>query len=105
MSSTRCSTSCWSCSSAAPAVIGGQSARVLSELVSYAGPVAWLACARQLWTDDADVHELRHRWDVALGRLRRRLREAGLRSDLVVTDRSGHAQVTLYEQDVVEDRT
>lgn len=86
-------------------VLGGLKARLMSELVIYGGPVAWETCARQLWPDGADTLDLRHRWDVALGRLRRQLREAGLRDDLVTADRAGQIQLVLREHDLVEDRT
>ncbi len=88
-----------------PVTIGGQSARMLSELIACGGPVAWESAAREIWTDNAETHELRHRWDVTLWRLRRRLRDANVRADLLVADRSGQVQLILYPHDVVEDRT
>ena len=88
-----------------PVIVGGQGARLLSELVTYAGPISWDECARQIWPDDAEPLSLRHRWDVALGRLRRKLREAGLRADLLLADGAGQIQLRLYAADVVEDRT
>lgn len=85
--------------------IGGKPARIVSELVAFDGPVAWEVLARELWSDDADVNEVRHRFDVTLGRLRAKLRAAGVRPDLVSSDGAGSVQLVLYPEDVVEDRT
>lgn len=90
---------------APPLLIGGIGARLVSELVAFGGPVGWEVLARELWRDEADQLELRHRWDAALGRLRARLREAGIRSDLVRSDGGGQLQLVLYENDRVDDRT
>lgn len=88
-----------------PVIIGGIGARLVSELVAFGGPVGWEVVARELWDDEADQMELRHRWDAALGRLRARLREAGIRKDLVHSDGAGQLQLVLYENDRVDDRT
>jgi hypothetical protein len=85
--------------------IGGIGARLISELVAFGGPVAWEVVARELWRDEADPTELRHRWDVALSRLRSRLREAGVRGDLLRSDGGGQLQLVLYDGDRVDDRT
>lgn len=85
--------------------LGGIGARLISELVAFGGPVAWDVLARELWRDEADPAELRHRWDVALGRLRSRLREAGVRADLLRSDGGGQLQLVLYDGDRVDDRT
>lgn len=86
-------------------VVGGVGARIFGELIAFAGPVSWEIVAREIWSDGADVHELRHRWDVALGRLRARLREGGVRGDLIRSDGGGQLQLVLGEHDVVHDRT
>lgn len=88
-----------------PVMIGGIGARLISELVSYDGPVGWEVLARELWRDDVDAMELRHRWDVALSRVRTRLREGGIRPDLLRSDGGGQIQLVLYEGDRVLDRT
>lgn len=85
--------------------IGGIGARLISELVSFGGPVGWETLARELWRDEVDALELRHRWDVALGRLRARLRDAGIRGDLLRSDGGGQVQLVLYDGDQVLDRT
>jgi hypothetical protein len=90
---------------AAPAVLSGQMARVLSELVVIGAPVPWYDVAGPLWPAIEDRDMLRRRWDVLLVRLRDRLREAGLRPDLVRSARTGLVELVLREGDVVVDRT
>jgi hypothetical protein len=84
--------------------IGGSGARILSELVACAGPASWEVLAGELWPGDGHLPGLRHRWDVALGRLRGRLREAGVR-DLLRADGSGQLTLELYDGDEVDDQT
>ncbi|MCK6550472.1 FHA domain-containing protein [Myxococcota bacterium] len=86
-------------------LIGGLGARLVSELVAFGGPVSWEVVARELWGQESDPAELRHRWDVALGRLRSRLRDAGIRSDLLKSDGVGQLQLLMYDGDCVDDRT
>jgi hypothetical protein len=86
-------------------LIGGIGARIVSELVAFAGPVAWEVLAREVWRGEVDPGELRRRWDAALGRLRARLREAGVRGDLVSSDGAGQLQLVLYEGDRFDNRT
>jgi hypothetical protein len=47
---------------------------------------------------------LRRRWDVHLGRLRAKLREARIREDLVRPDGRGNLELVLAPRDVVEDQ-
>ena len=82
----------------------GIGARLLTELVGFGGPVGWETIARELWREELDTGELRHRWDVALGRLRARLREAGVRADLLRSD-GGQLHLVLYDGDQVIDRS
>jgi hypothetical protein len=84
--------------------LGGLSARIISELVAMDGPVDWEVVAQQIWRDEPDRNTLRHKWDVSLSRLRRKLREGGLRPDLVHADGSGKFEILRLEDDVVEDR-
>ena len=86
------------------AFVNGVCGRVLTELVAFGGPVAWHLLAAEVWIGtDATPAELRHRWDVTLGRLRRKLREAGVRPDLVQTDGNGQVQLVLHEGDTAVD--
>ncbi len=87
---------------AAPVVIGGQSGRLLSELVELAGPVEWTLVADELWGPAANADAHRRRWDVALSRLRSRLRAVGVRTDLVSTDGTGKVELLLRDGDRAE---
>ncbi|MEM6293151.1 MAG: hypothetical protein AAGA54_17885 [Myxococcota bacterium] len=84
--------------------VGGIGARIISELVLLDGPVDWSVVATEVW-GHAEPAELRHRWDVALGRLRNKLRAGGLRGDLLRADGTGRIQLALNPHDVAENRT
>lgn len=86
-------------------VLGGVPARIVSELVALGGPSHWSVLAGQLWPREDDADVTRSRLDVNLSRLRRKLREARVRTDLVHTDGAGSVELLLYPHDVVEDRT
>jgi hypothetical protein len=86
-------------------VIGGVPARIITELVQLGGPVHWSVLAGQLWPDEATSSVVRSRLDVNLSRLRRKLREAQLRSDLVRTDGAGQVELVLSTHDRAEDRS
>lgn len=87
------------------AVLDGIGARVLSELASCRAPLAWEALATDLWRDERDRDQLRNRWDAVLVRLRRRLRDAGVRADLVRSDGAGHVELCLQQGDQIVDQT
>ena len=89
----------------APLVLSGISARILSELVVFDGPVAWDIVAREVWNDGADPTQLRRKWDVNLARLRAKLRDADIRDDLVRSDGTGNIEIVRYPGDTFEDRT
>lgn len=89
-------------------VLGGVQARIVSELVALGGPTHWTVLAGLLWPQDARVDDpdtLRSRFDVTLSRLRRKLRDARVRTDLVHTDGAGQVELLVYPHDVVDDRT
>jgi hypothetical protein len=88
-----------------PVILGGLSARILSELAAFGASAPWEVVAGEIWPAESDRNQLRRKWDVALARLRGRLREAGLRDDLVSADRSGQVGLLLYDGDSVEDRS
>lgn len=85
--------------------LSGLTARLLSEMVTFAGPVPWEVLARELWPAEDDVHLLRRKLDVTLSRVRARFREGRIRPDLVRSDGFGHVELFLLPGDVVEDRT
>jgi hypothetical protein len=89
---------------APPVVFSGVHARILSELAALGGPAAWDVVAREVWPDEPDAWVLRKRWDVNLGRLRARLREAGVRTDLVRAAGTGQVELVLRRHDVLDDR-
>lgn len=86
-------------------VLDGLAARLVSELVASEVPVSWEVLAAELWSDDADRASLRRRWDVLLARLRRKLRAAGLPSDLVRAGGNGLAELLLRQGDTVVNET
>ncbi|MEZ4267670.1 MAG: hypothetical protein R3F39_14925 [Myxococcota bacterium] len=85
-------------------VLGGIAARLISELIALGGPAAWNVLAAEIWGPSEDEQDLRPRFDMAMNRLRRRLREAGIRDDLVVLTGTGQAELVLRPGDQVEDR-
>jgi hypothetical protein len=85
-------------------VLVGQLARVVSELASVQQPLAWEELARPHWPQIDDRDALRRRWDGLLGRLRERLREGGIRTDLVSSTRIGLVELVLHSGDEVVDR-
>jgi hypothetical protein len=68
------------------------------------GPAGWEVVAREVWPDEQDTWALRKRWDVNLGRIRGRLREGGVRTDLVRAAGTGQVELVLRRGDVLEDR-
>lgn len=89
----------------AAVVLGGVPARIVSELVALKGPAHWTVLAGLLWPKESDLEAVRSRFDVNLSRLRRKLREAHIRTDLIHSDGSGQIGLLLYPHDIVEDRT
>ena len=85
-------------------VLSGVMARIVSELAVMGVPVNWEVLAAQIWPDEEDRGVLRRRWDVNLGRLRARLRQARIREDLVRPDGHGNLELVLAACDVVEDQ-
>ena len=90
---------------APPVSFAGVPARILSELAALGGPAGWEVVAREVWPDEDDAWVLRKRWDVNLGRLRGRLREGGIRPDLVRAAGTGQVELLLRHSDVLEDRS
>ena len=88
-----------------PFVMTGISARIISELVACAAPVSWKSVASEIWRKKSNEQQLRRKWDIALSRIRSKLKEARIRPNLVRSDRSGHVELFLADGDQVEDRT
>lgn len=85
--------------------LSGVLARLVSELVAFGGPVAWETLSRELWPREEDSLVRRGRLDANLSRIRRSLRSASVRTDLVRTDGAGCVELLLHRDDTVEDRT
>jgi len=85
-------------------VIAGLAARIVSELVAAGVPMPWVSLARELWPEAAEA-DLRARWDVNVSRLRKKLVAAGLRADLVRSDRHGNLELCLGAGDVARDES
>lgn len=85
-------------------VISGHMARVISELVTAQTAIAWEPLAVQLWGDD-DRAVLRRRWDMQLLRLRSKLRDHGVRQDLLRADGTDLIELVLGLADTVVDDT
>jgi len=90
---------------AEPLVVGGVQARIVSELVALDGPVAWTVLVDLVWPRETERALLRTRLDVHLSRLRRKLRAADIRPDLVRSDGAGNIELLLYPGDEIVDRT
>lgn len=86
-------------------VLDGLAARLLSELVAAQVPLDWDALAAGLWRDSSDRAALRRRWDVLLARLRRKLRMAGVPTDLVRASGNGLVELLLRSGDALIDQT
>jgi len=88
----------------APLVLDGLGARLVGELVAFGVPVPWRQVAAELWKDGPGDTLLRKRLDGVLGRLRRVLRDGGVRPDLVRTNGQGCLELLLDPEDRVEDQ-
>lgn len=85
-------------------VVPGIAARILTELAGYGAPVPWEMVARTIWKD-ADPFATRRNWDRHLALLRDRLRQAGVRDDLVRPDGRGNVELFLCPGDSVRDES
>jgi len=85
--------------------LDGIGARIVCELAAVRAPIGWREVANEIWGRDACTEELlRERWDSSLARLRRKLRQARLRTDLVQSCGGGLAELVLGPGDTMEDR-
>lgn len=85
--------------------VAGIPARALTELGRFAAPVPWEMVARDLWAGETDRVVLRRNWDRHLKALRAKLREGGVRDDLVRADGLGNVELFLQPGDKVEDES
>lgn len=89
-----------------PAVaLAGIPARIVSEVALLAAPAPWEVAAAEVWHGAPPRHVLRQNWDRNLRTLRRHLRTAGIRADLVRPDGHGNVELFLLPGDQVVDET
>ena len=91
-----------------PVVVDGQPGRVISELATMGAPVDWTVVATAIWPELDPKRErdaLRRNWDRVTRRLRLKLREHGIREDLVRADGLGNLELVLQTGDRVRDET
>jgi hypothetical protein len=86
-------------------VLDGLVARIVSELAEIAAPIEWQSVARAIWPQVDDLAALRSRWDQAMHRLRRKLREGKIRMDLVRASHGGLYELFLGPADAVRNHS
>lgn len=94
----------WPAEASEPVLISGQPAMAMRALLGEGKPLRWEALAARLWPGDEADDLVRHRLDVLLGKLRRRLEAGGVRRDLVTAHRNGSLELVLYPGDQAHDR-
>lgn len=78
--------------------LGGVHGRLLGALLAADEPVHWTDLCHRIWPDDrSELGSLRNRLDVAVTRLRQRLRELDLHGINVSFDGLGHVRVVVAE--------
>jgi len=92
-------------SQALAVVLDGLVAQIVSDLAIAGVPMGWQILAADLWRGETDPTILRRNWDGALARLRRKLRDGGVRTDLVRSDYAGNFEMLLHRGDRVDDET
>lgn len=87
------------------ALLSGAAARLVSELAGMGGLAGWEVISGELWPGETDRVLLRQKWDRTLQTLRGRIRESGLRPDLIRANGAGHLELVLLPGDTVEDES
>jgi hypothetical protein len=85
--------------------LDGTSAHIVKELAAGGAASPWESIARGLWQHEDDGVLLRQKWDAALQRLRGKLRQARLRTDLVRSEQGGRVELFLGPDDRLVDET
>ena len=81
-------------------ILAGQLARLLTE-VAQLGPAPWHVVAGEMWPRLRDRMVLRKRWDKVLARVRHKLREARVRTDLLRST-GGQVELLVMPGDTIE---
>ncbi len=89
----------WPAGATEPLLVSGQSGQLLRLLLDAGAPVRWETLAAHLWPGEDDRELVRHRFDVLLGKLRRRLDAAGVRRDFITSHRTGLIELVRYPGD------
>ena len=90
----------------APTVtVTGHAARIISDLGAAGTSLPWEDLASALWTDEIHRDHLRSRFDAVLARTRRKLRQEGLRTNLLSPDGAGNLALLLRPGDQLDDRS
>jgi len=82
-------------------VLDGIPARLVTELAIIGQPVAWEGVAQEIWGRGEPLPRLREKWDSALARLRKKLKEGKLRRELVRSNHGGQVELVLLVGDSV----
>ncbi len=82
----------------------GKAARALTELAEIRQPVAWTEVAAHLWGELPEAIA-RNRWDQLMARVRDKLRNAGMRADLVRATGHGLVELVLGPHDKLQVKT
>jgi len=80
-------------------VLNGKPAQIISELISMEVLAPWYVVAGEIWPRTRDLKILRRNWDQCLNRLRKKLREGGIRDNLVNADGTGNIELFLLPGD------
>lgn len=83
-------------------ILNGKPAQIISELIMMEVLAPWYVVAGEIWPRTSDTKVLRRNWDQCLNRLRRKLRDAGIRDNLVHADGTGNIELFLLPGDTVE---
>ena len=82
-------------------VLNGKPAQIISELISMDVLAPWYVVAGEIWPRIRDLKILRRNWDQCLNRLRKKLRDGGIRDNLVHADGTGNIELFLLPGDEV----
>ena len=83
-------------------VLNGKPAQIISELMSMEVLAPWYVVAGEIWPRTRDMKILRRNWDQCLNRLRKKLREGGIRDNLVNADGTGNIELFLLPGDTAK---
>ncbi len=87
-----------------PVVLTGLQSRLVTEVGLAGLPVGWRGIAADLWPDAEDDVKRRRAWDSTTRRLRKTLRDHGIRTDLIRPDGAGNVELVLEPGDQVVDQ-